>query len=359
MHGNNRHSTNTSGDISTTDRVPPSGIVSGPVVSGPVRRPPSYFDLIASELDMVETSLRDNSEVKYPLLAEALSHIVSSGGKRIRPTLVLLSAHLFEPGPDLDKLIALAASVEMLHTATLIHDDIIDGALMRRGSPTLHTMWSRGATVLAGDYMFARSASLAAETENVRIVKIFSRTLQIIVEGEISQAFHAGGIQSKADYYQRIYAKTASLIETSCKTAAVLAAASEAHIQALQTFGHEIGMAFQIVDDVLDFIGKSGDLGKPAGNDLRQGLYTLPVLKYIEMGFPIDATMDAVLGGDRDSVKVDHVVYRVKDSPAIVGAMQEARDFAHRARRALENVPSGTYRDKLEELSYYITDREI
>lgn len=353
MHGNNRLSTDIPGDVS----VP--GTVSRPVVSEPVRRQARYFDLITTELDMVESRLRDNSQVEYPLLSEALSYIVSSGGKRIRPTLVVLSARIFEPGPDIAKLVALAASVEMLHTATLIHDDIIDGALMRRGSPTLHTMWSRGATVLAGDYMFARSASLAAETENVRIVKIFSQTLQTIVEGEITQAFHAGGLHSKNDYYQRIYAKTASLIETSCKTAAVLAAASEAHIQALQTFGHEIGMAFQIVDDVLDFVGKTGDLGKPAGNDLRQGLYTLPVLKYIEMGFPIDATMDAVLSGDRDGVKVDHVVQRVQDSPAIPSAIQEARDFAHRARLALEDVPSGAYRDKLVELSYYITDRDI
>ncbi|MBI3942749.1 MAG: polyprenyl synthetase family protein [Chloroflexi bacterium] len=359
MHGNNRHSADIPGDVSVPGTVSPPDAVTGPVISGPARRPARYFDLIVTELDMVENRLRDNSEVEYPLLSEALRHIVSSGGKRIRPTLVLLSARLFEPGPNLDKLVALAASVEMLHTATLIHDDIIDGALMRRGSPTLHTMWSRGATVLAGDYMFARSASLAAETENVRIVRIFSRTLQIIVEGEIRQAFHAGGIHSKTDYYERIYAKTASLIETSCKSAAVLAAASEAHIQALQTFGHEIGMAFQIVDDVLDFVGKTGDLGKPAGNDLRQGLYTLPVLKYIEMGFPVDTTMDAVLGGDRDGTKIDHVLQRVQDSPAILSAMQEARDFAHRARLALEAVPSGSYRDKLVELSYYITDREV
>ncbi len=153
----------------------------------------------------------------------------------------------------------------MLHTATLVHDDVIDGALLRRGAPTLNATWNRGATVLAGNYMFARAANFAAETGNPRVIRIFSDTLEIIVEGELRQlrARHQFR-QQKDEYYQRIYAKTASLFAAAAEAAATLSGLEEDGIGSLRDYGHNLGMAFQIVDDILDFTGNAGSLGKPA-----------------------------------------------------------------------------------------------
>ena len=185
-----------------------------------------------------------------------------------------------------EKVAALAAAVETLHTATLVHDDLIDNALLRRGNPTLNAMWTSAATVLTGDYLFARAAAFAAETESVRVISIFAQTLMTICSGELNQIFGSDGGQPTATareyYYQRIYSKTASLFAASAEAGALLGEAPQTEAQALRDYGHNLGMAFQIVDDVLDFAGSEGDLGKPIGSDLRQGIITLPTIHFLE-----------------------------------------------------------------------------
>ena len=197
--------------------------------------------------------MRAQGDSSNPDLRAALELLLTAGGKRIRPTVTLLTGKML--GAPIDKLITLGAAVELLHTATLVHDDLIDGALLRRGSPTLNSQWSPSATVLTGDFIFSRSAKLAAETNSVELMKIFTQTLTTIVNGEITQLFSSRCQLNRENYYQRIYAKTASLFETSTRTAALLSQADNQVIEEMRSYGYNIGMAFQIIDDILDLNG--------------------------------------------------------------------------------------------------------
>jgi len=229
----------------------------------------------------------------------------------------------------------------MLHTATLVHDDLIDGSLLRRGIPTLNANWTPGATVLTGDHLFARAADLAAHADSVRVMRIFARTLMVLVNGEINQMFKSKGIASRDDYYRRIYAKTASVFESAAEAGAVAAHAAEDDIAALATYGREVGSAFQIVDDILDFVGDPAHIGKPVGGDLRQGLVTLPTLCYMEER-PHDADVRALLNGRMgDAVITARVVEAVRASNAIRASLAEARQFVARGLSALDSLPPG------------------
>ena len=192
------------------------------------------------------------------------------------------------PNRASDKAVAVAAAVETLHTATLVHDDLIDEALVRRGSTTLNAVWSKGATVLAGDYIFARAAGFAAETENIRVVQLFAETLRTIVEGELRQLFSARQWQQpKEAYYPRIFAKTASLFAAATRSGAILGGASAEQEQALHDYGHHFGMAFQIVDDVLDYAGHGVDAGQASRRRPARGIVTLPFFLSICRRSPI------------------------------------------------------------------------
>ncbi|MCC7361608.1 MAG: polyprenyl synthetase family protein [Anaerolineales bacterium] len=313
---------------------------------------------IQSDLAAVEAKLRAAAlENQHPALTSALDHLLASGGKRVRPATALLAARLFAADPA--HAVALAAAIEMLHTATLVHDDLIDGSLLRRGLPTLNAQWTPGATVLTGDFLFARAAELAAETESVRVMGVFSRTLMIIVNGEINQMFIGRGQASRAGYLDRIYAKTASLFAVAAEAGAILGGAGEPTVAALRHFGREIGMAFQIVDDILDFTGDQARLGKPVGSDLRQGLFTLPVLCYLDH-YPDDPHVAALLDGHAgESDRVAHVVAAVRASPAIDEALAEAAAYVARARVALAAAPANRYRRSLADLAEYFVSRSL
>lgn len=322
-------------------------------------------------LRRVEAKMKALDASLFTPLATAFVDLIGSGGKRLRPALALMAAHvdpdLHEDSPAYPRVIALAAAVEMLHTATLIHDDIIDGALLRRGAPTLNATWNRGATVLAGNYMFARAAAFAAETQNPRVIEIFSNTLTAIVDGELRQLaarhhFH----QDKAEYYQRIYAKTASLFSAATEAAAVLTGLPAAAVDHLRDYGHNLGMAFQIVDDILDFTGDAGTLGKPAGSDLRQGTLTLPFFYFMHAQRTPDQLLgrleeSALLADDGDPARwdaaVDRVVVELRTSPAIDAARTEARTFLDRARVALVAIPDSPYRRALLDLCEFVVQR--
>jgi geranylgeranyl pyrophosphate synthase len=197
----------------------------------------------------------------HPDLRAAFEHLLNAGGKRVRPTVIFLVGNMLDAPHD--KLVTLGASVEMLHTATLVHDDLIDGALLRRGMPTLNARWSPAATVLTGDFLFSRAAKLAADADYLPLMKQFAAVLGIIVNGELTQMFTSKGLINRENYYQRIYAKTASLFEMSALSAAMIATEDETIRTAAKIYGYEIGMAFQIVDDVLDFAGEPNSVGKP------------------------------------------------------------------------------------------------
>ena len=318
----------------------------------------TFFTPVQEEMRQVEELMRAQADEHHPELRAALHHLLGAGGKRIRPTLGLLMGNML--GADPDKLITLAAAVEMLHTATLVHDDLIDGALLRRGNPTLNARWTPAATVLTGDFIFARAAKLAAETDCLPLMRLFAETLAIIVNGELTQLFTSRDIANRENYNQRIYAKTASLFEMSTRAAAMISPVDEATVEAMQNFGYQIGMAFQIVDDILDFNGEQAEVGKPVGSDLLQGLITLPTLHYIE-DHPDDLDVQALLEGNTDANRdmLLRLVQSIRKSDAISRSMNEAEKYVAEAVRAMTDMPAGTERQALEGLARYIVDRRI
>lgn len=299
--------------------------------------------------------MRAQSQGHHSELGAALKHLLSSGGKRVRPAVTLLTGKML--GGEPSRLITLAAAIELLHTATLVHDDLIDGSLLRRGIPTINSQWSPAATVLTGDFIFSRAAKLAAETGSVDVMNLFAETLSTIVNGEITQLFDSKGLASREDYYQRIRAKTASLFELATGAAAILSPSGNSMREQVCRYGYEIGIAFQIVDDILDFTGDPVSTGKPLASDLRQGLVTLPALYYIE-AHPNDKDMKDILAGNRyDDALINRVVNSIRSSGAIHQSLEEARQFVDRGIEALSALPQNIEHQALIDLAEYIVDR--
>jgi geranylgeranyl pyrophosphate synthase len=315
----------------------------------------TFFSPVQESIQLVEARMRAESNGHHPDLGAALDHLLSSGGKRVRPAVALLTGGML--GADLDRLITLAAAIELLHTATLVHDDLIDGALLRRGIPTLNSQWTPAATVLTGDFIFARAARLAAETKSVEVMRAFAETLTVIVNGEITQMFDQQGMPSRESYYRRIYAKTASMFELATTAAALLSPRCEEVIDSVRAFGYEIGMAFQIIDDVLDFIGEQDTVGKPVASDLRQGLITLPTIYYFEAN-PNDADLELLASGNHfDEKRLTRLAAAIRQSEAIQAAVSEARQFVYRGLEVLSDLPENIEHQALEELARYIVGR--
>ncbi len=323
-------------------------------------------------LTLVEAKMKTVEAELFTPLANAFVDLIGSGGKRLRPAVALAAVNLQRPKHCVpiwktdQRVISLSASVEMLHTATLVHDDVIDGALLRRGAPTLNAQWNRGATVLAGDFMFARAAYFSAETGSTRVIQIFSDTLGIIVNGELRQLwarrqFH----QSREEYFERIEAKTASLFRAATEAAGVLADMAEEDIQHLRKYGYHLGVAFQIVDDILDFTGSQRTLGKPAGSDLLQGTLTLPFFHYAETLRNPDALLDELDEAYDESSEDDEswrrmvadIVADVKGSSAIDEARSEAIGYLNEAKACLADFPYGVYKATLIELCDFVVQR--
>ena len=312
---------------------------------------------IEDRIGLVEERMRAQADGHHAAVGAALHHLLSSGGKRIRVIVTLLTGKML--GADPDKLITLAAAIESLHTATLVHDDLIDGAMIRRGIPTLNAQWSPAATVLTGDFIFSKAAKLAAETGSVEVMQIFAETLAMIVNGEITQLFSSKWVANREDYYRRIYAKTASLFEASTTTAAILSNANGHVTTAVKKFGYEIGMAFQIIDDILDFTSEQTTMGKPVASDLRQGLITLPVLYYLE-NHPNDLDMKNILASSFcDENCLGRLLISIRESGAIKLSLDEAHQSVQRGLDALRKLPDSSERKALEDLASYIVDREI
>lgn len=328
------------------------------------------FAPVRPGLKQVELRLKGVDSSLFGPLANAFVNLIGSGGKRLRPVLALLAAEVgasWQGRTDYDRVIALAASIEMLHTATLVHDDVIDGALLRRGAPTLNATWSGGSTVLAGNYMFGTAARFSAETQNMRVIDLFSDTLRTIVDGELHQLQDRFNyVQDKSNYYARIYAKTASLFCAATEGAAVLAGLPEERVQDLRDYGYNLGMAFQVVDDILDFTGNESSLGKPAGSDLRQGTLTLPFFYFVQLQTDpqsLFARLNAAqLRADQGDAaawdaEVNRLVGELGTSGAIEAARSEARVFLSRAVHNLSALPDNAFRRSMQGLCQFVVQR--
>lgn len=303
----------------------------------------------------VEERMRSQSDGYHPELYAALNQLLTAGGKRVRPTVTLLVGGML--GVDQDRAITLAAAVELLHTATLVHDDLIDGSLLRRGTPTLNAQWNSAATILAGDFLFSRAASLAAEVDSIPVMKHFSRALSIIVNGEIGQIFSRHTISTRAEYYERIYAKTSSMFELAACAPGYLAKVDDEMGKALNAYGYAIGMAFQLVDDALDFSSDAETMGKPVASDLRLGLVTLPALYYMEHSPQDDRVKQLQRGDELSEDEIDALVDDIRQSGGVQATMDEADAHIQNALQCVQAMPEGEERLALVELADYVVER--
>lgn len=283
-------------------------------------------------------------------LETALRGLIASGGKRIRPRLALLTGTML--GAEKSRLLALAAAIELLHTATLIHDDLVDGASLRRGRPTLNTRYPAGTVVLAGDFVFAHAVRLVSATGSPAVMRLFARTLTTMAGGELAHAC-GGNAVSREGYYRWIHAKTASLFELACGAAALLAPAGRETVAAARRFGRRLGMAFQITDDVLDFSGDPARTGKPVGNDLRQGIVTLPALYHLESHPDLDPSALRAQGP-----ALERLVAAIRRNGSLPRARREAEGFVERALEVLAGFPDSPEREALAGLAHSVVHRE-
>jgi heptaprenyl diphosphate synthase/octaprenyl-diphosphate synthase len=313
------------------------------------------YGAVQDDLSRVEAVFDDIKKVDFGPLSEMLRMALGGGGKLIRPGLALLCGRFGTY--DLDKLVSLAASVELLHTATLVHDDVIDRADTRRGRPTVNSAFENSTTVMLGDFLFAHAADHAVRTGSLRVVQLFSTTLMIMAKGEIRQDLAAyDSRQTIRDYLARIGGKTASLFATACEGAGEISGQPEEQVSALREYGYNFGMAFQIVDDILDFTGDEEEMGKPVGSDLMQGTLTLPSFLLMERspnGNPVSAYFEAP-----SPEKLQAAVQTVRESGAVEESSQMAKDFCARAIDALSALPDTADRETLAELARYILDRQ-
>lgn len=312
-----------------------------------------------ADLPHVEAAIHEAVSVNYPVMTDLLQGIIAAKGKMLRPRLVLTAARLFEY--DIEKLAPAAAGLELLHIASLIHDDTVDKALFRRGAATLNSVLPTTIVVLLGDYLFAQSAVLVSRSKNLIAMTRFAETLGAICNGELDEIFQTRQWnQTRVQYDQRINGKTAALFATAAEFGGVLSNAPDDAVRALHTYGTNLGMAFQIVDDVLDLRETSESIGKPAGSDLRQGTLTLPMMRYMEQyADTADRALirKVILGTKTDDTQIDALVGRVRTSGALEDAIAEAQAAVDAAKRQLATLPAGEPRDYLGAIADFVTAR--
>jgi octaprenyl-diphosphate synthase len=315
----------------------------------------TIYEPIKNDLEEVDHTLQSVSQVDILLLSQLLEYLLKNGGKRLRPALTLLSGKFYSY--NLSLLVPMAAAVELLHNATLVHDDIVDNAAVRRGKQSISHAWGRASALLLGDYLFAKSGGLVASTENLRVVKLFAQTLMTISSGELAQInIIFDKKRAREHYYSWISAKTASLFAMATESGAVLSQAPENIIQSLKKYGHNFGMAFQIMDDILDFTGQAEQLGKPVGSDLLEGAVTLPSIIFAETNPDGDLVKQII--ENRDIKKIDAIVEKIRNSSVIDECFAIASDFCDKARTALEDLPKTMVRQSLSDLTNFTIQRK-
>lgn len=314
---------------------------------------------LANDMAAVNLLIRDRMASEHaPRIPEVTAHLVEAGGKRLRPMLTLASARLCGYSGPFH--VHLAATVEFIHTATLLHDDVVDESAQRRGRPTANLLWDNKSSVLVGDYLFARSFQLMTETGNMRVLSILSNASAVIAEGEVLQLTAAQDLRTnEAIYLQVIRGKTAALFSAATEVGGVIAGAAETQVKALFDYGDALGIAFQIVDDLLDYGGSDTAIGKNTGDDFRERKLTLPVIKAVakanedERAFWV-RTIEKGKQSDGDLEQARAIMAR---HGAMDDARQDALAWAKKARSALDALPDHPLRQMLDDLADYVVAR--
>jgi len=317
------------------------------------------FDLVRTDLQKVEEEFGQQSVSSVPAITEIGQYLQVSGGKRLRPALVLLSSRLC--GYDGRSATRLAAVVELIHTATLVHDDVIDEADIRRGRPSTNSRWGNHMSVLAGDWLYMQAFNIALAERNFNILELLIGLTQVMVEGELLQLTLLRKLNVTEDeYFELSYRKTACLFSASLRLGALLGRRSEEEEMKLGSYGINLGLAFQLVDDILDFTSSEEKLGKPIGSDLREGKVTLPLIYALRDCRPEEARKASRVLEERGfhSVQFDEILELIERYGALRAAREKAREFAEQARSSLDGFPDSPYRGALRSLPDFIVERE-
>jgi len=316
---------------------------------------------LAEDLQAVNGLIRDRMASKHaPRIPEVTAHLVEAGGKRIRPMLTLAAARLC--GYDGDNHQKLAATVEFIHTATLLHDDVVDESQKRRGRPTANLLWDNKSSVLVGDYLFARSFQLMVETGNLRVLNILSNAAAVIAEGEVLQLSAAMNLATTEDIYlQVIRGKTAALFEAACEVGGVISEQPEDVVRALATYGDGLGVAFQMADDLLDWGGTTGAIGKNIGDDFRERKLTLPVIRAIARADREERSFwkRTIEKGDQREGDLEAALELLTKHGTLAETRDEAMRYSAQAREALDILPEHPLRDMMADLADYVVARLV
>jgi octaprenyl-diphosphate synthase len=317
------------------------------------------FDLVRTDLDQVEREIGLESIASVEAVTYIGQYLQSGGGKRLRPILVLLCGKLFsETSPSL---IRMAAVVEMIHTATLVHDDVIDMAKTRRGRPSINVVWGNHTSVLAGDWLYMQAFQAALRERNFAVLDLLINLTQMMVEGELLQLDRIGKIAvTEADYMELIDRKTASLFSACARLGAIAGGADESAEARLGEYAWNLGIAFQLIDDVLDFTSREKILGKPVGNDLREGKVTLPLIYALESAEPEERRLvETVLAdGNYDQVPFGKILQILHRHSGVERARERAQSFTEKARTIILEFPDSLYRRALRAVTDLVTDRD-
>lgn len=313
--------------------------------------------LLAEDLAAVDALIHQHMDSPVGVIPNLAAHLIDAGGKRIRPLITLAAARLLGGGGDGPR--KLAAAVEFIHSATLLHDDVVDVSSMRRGKAAANVLWGNSSSVLVGDFLFARSFNLMVETGDIKVLDILARAASVIAEGEVMQLAAANDADTTRERYMAIIAaKTAALFAAAAKAGAVAAGRPGAEADALETFGRELGLAFQLVDDALDYGGLSAAMGKNAGDDFKEGKVTLPVVFAREAGDDSErAFWRRVMGGERTDDDFHRAAALIRRHDSITKTLDAARAHANAATAALETLPANAYRDALRDLADFVIER--
>ncbi|HEY3993470.1 MAG TPA: polyprenyl synthetase family protein [Ktedonobacteraceae bacterium] len=318
------------------------------------------FANIEPDLEQVDILFKERATSGLDILNSASMHALGAPGKRLRTALTLLSGKMNHY--RLDKLLFLSVAFEMVHLATLIHDDIVDKALTRRGNPTVNAIWGDQIAILLGDYYFAKTSGLIADMEDPRIDHLFADTVATVCEGTIIEIMTAGQTNlTLQSYYEKISHKTAALIAACCKGGAIVGGATESEIEQMYTYGLNLGIAFQIIDDILDYTEDQSTIGKPAGNDLRQGMVTLPLIyalqKHPQNGY--HQTIQKLLNEtSHDEQEIREIIDWVLAGGNAELALKDAYTYADKAREALHHFPPSPDRDVLDDVIDFVVRRK-
>ncbi len=316
----------------------------------------SIRSLVQSDIEAADRFICRELKSDIPLINDLVEYIINCGGKRIRPLVVLLTAKAFNHQHNHH--IELAAAIELIHTATLLHDDVVDSSGLRRGRKTAHTIWGNEASVLVGDFLYSRAFQLIVRLQNLEIMTIFSNATNIIAEGEVLQLINCRDPDTtEASYFEVIQRKTAKLFEVASQIGTALSDYTKEQMTAMQSYGMQLGIAYQLIDDALDYSSSAEEMGKNIGDDLAEGKATLPLIYAMKYGKPAEVALirEAIKLGS--SEKLDDILTIIESTKAIEYTANTAKEHAQRANDMLIRVPHSPYRNALSELSDFVVAR--